>query len=127
MDYTVKKDFLSLKEGDVISFSTGSINVIYVMVYNREIDVPFYGNEKGKWGKDNPFPKSLPDHIRDYKPNIHFMWVKKKVNPFTALELKMPDCPNDLTKHLTSLYSQHEWGQVCVRKVIEDFQKQGVL
>lgn len=127
MNYTVKKDFLSLKEGDIISFSTGSGNNIYVTVQNREIDVPFYGNEKGKWDKTNPCPKSGSDSARDYKPNVHFMWVKEKVIPFPALELKMPHCPKDLTKHLMSLYSQHEWEQVCIQKIIEDFEKQGVL
>ena len=125
MKKLVLKDFLSLKEGDIISFSRSS-NVIYVTVGNREIDVQFYGNDKGRWGKDNPCPKSGDNAAMDYKPNVHFKWVKEKVNPFTAMELKMPQCPKDLTKHLVSLFSQSEWEQVCIKKIIEDFEKQGV-
>jgi len=127
MKRLVLKDFLALKEGDIISFSTGSSNTIYITVENREIDVVFYGNDKGRWGKDNPAPKSGNNPVTGYKPNIHFKWVKEKVAPFTAIEFKMPHCPKDLTKHLMSLYSQHDWEQVCIQKIIEDFEKQGVL
>jgi hypothetical protein len=127
MKRLVLKDFLSLKEGDIISLSTGSSNTIYVTVMNREIDVAFYGNDKGRWGKDNPSPKSGNNPVIDYKPNIHFKWVKESVAPFTAMEFKMPQCPKDLTKHLMSLYSGVEWEQMCMQKIIDDLEKQGVI
>lgn len=128
MKRIVLKDFLSLKEGDVISFSTGGSNTIYITVENREIDVPFYGNDKGRWGGDNPFPRTNSEISKiEYVPNVHFKWIKEKVNSFTAMELKMPSCPKDLTSHLKMLYNSYEWGKVCVQKVIEDFEKQGVL
>jgi hypothetical protein len=123
----VLKDFLTLQKGDVISLYTGSNNIL-IEVINRTIDVPFYGNEKGRWGKENPMPKSIRNaSVQDSLPNVHFIWVKEKVAPFTALEFKMPHCPKDLTKHLTTLYSGAEWQKICIQKIIDDLESQGVI
>lgn len=127
MERLVLKDFLALKEGDVISFSTNGSNKIYVNVKNREIDVVFYGNDKGRWGIGNPAPKSGNNIVEDYKPGVHFKWVKESVAPFHAMEFMMPQCPKDLTKHLMSLYSGVEWQHICMQKVIGDLESQGVI
>lgn len=127
MKRLVLKDFLALKEGDIISLTSNGYNTFYVSVDNREIDVPFYGNDKGRWGKDNPSPRSGNNPVTDYKPNVHFMWVKEKIVPFTAMEFKMPPCPRDLTKHITYMYSGDEWMQICRDKIISDLESQGVI
>jgi hypothetical protein len=124
-NFLVLKDFLSLKQGDVINLHISS-NIIYVIVGNREIDVTFYGNDKGKWGKDNPAPKSN-NSVTDYIPNIHFKWVKEKLLPFTAMEFSMPKCPKDLTKHNMYVYSGSEWERICMQKVIDDLKNYGVI
>ena len=123
----VLKDYLSLKKDDVISFTIEGSGVICIDVKNREIDVVFYGNEKGRWGKDNPAPKMFGIDSKDYIPNIHFKWVKEFVGTFTAIELKMPNIPKDLTKHLANLYNQNDWEQICIQKTIEEFKKQGII
>lgn len=123
----VLKDFLSLQKGDIISLYTMS-DKITISVLNRTIDVPFYGNQLGRWGKENPMPKSIRNaSVQDSLPNVHFIWVKEKVAPFTALEFKMPNCPKDLTKHLRSLYSGAEWQNMCIQKIIDDLESQGVI
>lgn len=127
MKRVVLKDFLSLKKGDIISFSNNGCNIIYITVENRGIDVPFYGNDKGRWGRDNPAPKSGNNPVTDYKPNVHFKWVKETLPPFVLIELKMPQRPKDLTKHLMFLYSEVEWQQMCMQKVINDLENQGVI
>jgi hypothetical protein len=124
MKRLVLRDFLSLMEGDIIDFRIGDVNTILVSVGNRKRDVPFYGNDKGKWSKDNPPPsKSYGNNI----PNVHFQWAKESIAEFTAMEFRMPECPKDLTKHLTLLYTQYEWREVCMQKVIEDLENQGVI
>ena len=123
----VLKDYLSLKKGDVISFSIKGSGVICITVENREIDVPFYGNDKGRFCKDNPAPKMFGIHIKDYIPNIHFKWVKESVGNFTAIELKIPSIPKDLTKHLANLYNQNDWEQLCIQKTINEFKQQNII
>ena len=44
----VLKDYLSLKKGDIISFHTKGSDIICISVESREVDAPFYGNEKGR-------------------------------------------------------------------------------
>ena len=123
----VLKDYLSLKKGDIISFSIKGSGVICIDVENREIDVPFYGNDKGKWGVGNPAPPRILKGSLDYIPNIHFKWVKEFVGSFTAIELKMPSVPKDLTKYLQCLYSQNDWEQLCIQKTINEFKQQGII
>ena len=121
-------DFLSLKEGDIISLSTNGDKSIFVTVWNRKIDVPFYGNDKGKWSKENPCPKTQHNlHITEYKPNIHFKWVKENVPPFTVMEFKIPPVPKDLTKHVTGLYNYEEWINVNIDKIIKDLEYSKVI
>jgi hypothetical protein len=123
----VLKDYLSLKKDDVISFSTKGSSLICIDVENREIDVAFYGNDKGRFCKDNPAPRMFGIDIKDYIPNKHFKWIKEKVGVFTAIELKMPSIPIDLTKHLVELYNQNDWEQICIQKIIDEFKQQGII
>jgi len=123
----VLKDYLSLKKGDIISFHTKGSGIICISVENREVDVPFYGNEKGLWSKDNPAPRTTERNSLNYIPNVHFKWVKEFVGTFTAIELKMPSVPKDLTKHLCNLYNQNDWEQICIQKTISEFKVQGVI
>jgi hypothetical protein len=123
----VLKDYLSLKKGDIISFHTKGSGIICISVENRETDVPFFGNEKGRWGKDNPSPRTTERGSLDYTPDVHFKWVKEFVGTFTAIELKMPSVPKDLTKAYCNLYSQNDWEQICIQKTINEFKEQGVI
>lgn len=46
----IKKDFLNLLKGDIVTISTDGDGRIYFNVENRTRKVRFYGNENGKWG-----------------------------------------------------------------------------
>ena len=74
---TIKKDFLNLIKGDVITISTDSDRRVYFTVENRTQKVRFFGNSKGKWGKDNPYREGeneffLIDEPIGYKTVIEF-------------------------------------------------------
>jgi hypothetical protein len=128
MKKVVKKDFLTLLKGDVITFSINMDNVISLSVENREIDVPFYGNKNGSWGKNNPIPKGMGVlDVKKYKPNTHFIWVKEPVEPFTVMEFKIPSRPKNLKMHMRSLYSGDKWNKIYTRKIINDLKSQGVF
>lgn len=117
----VLKDFMALKEGDIISFTSDGYRNIYIKVRNRQRDIPFYGNKDGKWSKENPPPNKGRLTI-DYKPNIDFIWIKEEVESFTAMEFKMPECPSDPTKSLSYICSPIEWNKRCLEQVIKDLE-----
>ena len=78
----IKKDFLNLLKGDIVTISTDGDGRIYFNVENRTRKVRFYGNENGKWGKDNPYSKAngkpefmLIDEPIGYKTIIEFGYI----------------------------------------------------
>ena len=95
--YVVKRTFLNLLQGDTISFTVG-YNEIFVKVENRMRDV----RRGGKW-------------------------TKEEINPFTAMELRIPETPKDTTKEFTLLYSPNEWMNIQVQECIKQLQDADVI
>jgi len=54
----IKKDFLNLLKGDIVTISTDIDGRIYFNVENRTRKVRFYGNKNGKWGRENPYSEA---------------------------------------------------------------------
>lgn len=96
--YVLKRTFLNLLQGDTISFTVSSYNEIFVKVENRMRDV----HKAGKW-------------------------TKEEINPFTAMELRIPETPKDTTKEFTLLYSPNEWMNIQVQEYIKQLQDAGVI
>ena len=76
--YIAKKDFLVIKQGDILNIHTkcGTITISVERLTKRV----FYGNEKGKWGKDNIHKKGI-DNL--------FMFSESIENFYDVLEFKM--------------------------------------
>ena len=79
---TIKKDFLNLLKGDIITITTDSDRQIYFNVENRTRKVRFYGNESGDWCKDNPYSKGQPEFMLVDKPIGYKTVIKFGYIPF---------------------------------------------
>ncbi len=94
---------MNLIVGDIISFYRG-YSEISVKVENRMRDVERYNRESRL-----------------------MQWEKEELNPFTAMELKIPETPKDTTKHLMLKYSSQEWMEIQLQTYIKDLQDAGVI
>ena len=114
---TIKKDFLNLIKGDIISISTDSDRRIYFTVENRTQKVRFYGNENGNWGKENPYKNGMPqfilkDEAVGYKTVIEFGYI-----PFPEPH------PTENMKFSDDSKSINDW----INKILDDLKMVGVI
>lgn len=91
----IKKDFLNLLKGDIVTISTDGDGRIYFNVENRTHKIRFYGNKSGKWGKNNPYSEHEPNCILidvpiGYKTVIQFNYIPYP-EPHQTKEFKFAD------------------------------------
>ena len=113
----IKKNFLNLIKGDIISISTDSDRRIYFSVENRTQKVRLYGNEKGKWGKDNPYKKGLSE----------FMIIDEPVGYKTVIEFgyipPMEPHQTDKMRFADDSLDTNDW----INKILDDLKTVGVI
>jgi hypothetical protein len=118
MKYIVKKDFCNLLEGDEIDITIDMDGRIYFNVSNRKQMIRYYGNDKGKWGKDNPAPRSGPS----------FKLIEENIPEFTVMVFnKIPPRPHHPTKELYYADNTENWETKWMIKIINDLENIGVL
>ena len=108
--YIVLKDYLNLKENDLITVSHDMDNNIYFEVSNRYVNRHFYGNSLGKWSY----------HNRKSKNDPLFIIIKAKLEPFTGIKFKISSPPIDVNKELTLMYNNHTWFKMEKERIIND-------
>ena len=113
----IKKDFLNLLKGDIVTISTDSDGRIYFSIENRTRKVRFYGNENGKWNKENPYKEGMPKFILidepiGYKTVIEFGYIPYK-EPHPTQEFRFADDSK----------STEDW----IDKIINDLKLVGVV
>lgn len=91
----IKKDFLNLLKGDIITITTNSDRKIHFNIENRTCKVRFYGNKNGRWGKDNPYEKGQPEFMLidepiGYKTVIEFGYIPYP-EPHPTINLRKAD------------------------------------
>ena len=115
----IKKDFLNLLKGDIVTISTDGDGRIYFDVENRTRKVRFYGNENGKWGKDNPYSKA------NGKPE--FMLIDEPIGCKTIIEfgyIPFPEPhPTENCKFAVGSKTTEDW----ISKILNDLKLVGVV
>jgi hypothetical protein len=118
----IKKEFLNLKEGDIISIAVGCDRKIYFSVLNRTRKARFYGNVKGVWSAENSYLKAkkagepeflIVDEFAGEKIIIEFGYLPTNTEPH----------PTDVLKCVGNYMSENDW----IDKIIIDLKSVGVL
>lgn len=116
-DIIIKKDFLNLLKGDIVTISTDGDGRIYFNVENRTNKVRFYGNENGKWDRENPYKKGNPE----------FMLIDEPIGYKTVIEfgyIPFPEPhPTENMKFADNSKTTEDW--IC--KVLNDLKLIGVV
>ena len=117
----IKKDFLNLFKGDIVTISTDGDRRIYFNVENRTRKVRFYGNENGKWGKDNPYSKAKE------KGQPEFMLIDEPIGYKTVIEfgyIPLPEPhPTENLQFSVGSKTTEDW----IDKILNDLKLVGVV
>jgi hypothetical protein len=120
--YIVKKDYLPFIKGDIVTISQYTSNNSISFSVDREIDVVFHGNEKGRWSVEN----------RPKKGDKMYFFKKELQPRKTVLELTIPQVPKDTVNYYencipNSLYNGMEWSKICMNQAIQNYIDLGVF
>ena len=122
--YTVKRDFLGFKKDDIVRITIDMDNRIY-FESKRILEELFYGNEKGRWGKDNPYPigSKVPTYI--FKPYITYVSVMVIQTPQSPFDKS--NYPNDATIHSIAKRMYGNMVDMTVDNSIKELTELGVF
>ena len=113
----IKKNFLNLLKGDIVTISTDCDGRIYFSIENRTRKVRFYGNKNGKWCRNNPYTDDQPKFILIDEPIGY-----KTVVEFNYISYPEPH-PTDEFKFADDSKTTEDW----IDKIINDLKLVGAV
>lgn len=119
--YLAKKDFLSIKKDDIISISRDMDGRIFLNA-ERKVEDVVWGNEKGKYGKENPFKQGVSYNFYYGARTIHKEVLSLNVSqvPYDHTAPRRSKDPREFicSRHILG---KDDWVLQCINNYMQEF------